>query len=254
MTKGDHSGRRWNAVLFDLGGTLIDYSGGKDKWPALEAPGFTAAHRFLGNNGLRLPGLRRFVESGFDLLPKLWKEATGGTKNLTVFNLLADLLHQLSVQEGDADLLQEAATLYHSAVRALARPIPQAKEVLRILKAEGYQLGLVSNTMFPGHAHLEDMGRFGLGRYFQETVFSADENMWKPSVKPFQHVLDALGTDPGEAVFVGDDPSTDVAGAQAAGVLAIYFASSQRFQNQGGPVPSAKIDRLAELPELLSRL
>src|SRR3954462_725399 len=39
------------AVIFDLGGTLIDYLGGAGSWPAMEVPGVQALHACLAAAG-----------------------------------------------------------------------------------------------------------------------------------------------------------------------------------------------------------
>ncbi len=83
------------AIVFDLGGTLIEYAGEHDSWPDLEAPGLLAAHIYLTDQGLRLPGIEQFTLVGYDLIPRRWRLATAGEKNLTVPSLLAEMLENL---------------------------------------------------------------------------------------------------------------------------------------------------------------
>ena len=44
-------GRDIRAVIFDLGGTLIEYAGSYLHWPELETPGFMAAYEHLNGQG-----------------------------------------------------------------------------------------------------------------------------------------------------------------------------------------------------------
>ena len=242
------------AIVFDLGGTLIDYVGRYASWPDLETPGFTAAYHYLQLQGVPLPDPVRFRMVGFDLLPGRWRQATSGQKNLTLPSLLAEVLDNFNIQSPETIVLEQAADRYQSAVCADAVPIPDGKEVLGLLQGQGLNLGLISNTMFTGRSHIGDMEKFGLAPFFQAMVFSADSNMWKPNVAPFREVLAQLGVEPGAAVFIGDDPAADVVGGRRAGMYTVYFRSNDRFASPDGILPNATIYALRELPPLISKL
>jgi len=132
--------------------------------------------------------------------------------------------------------------------------MPDGRQVLAQLKTEGYRLGLISNTMFIGASHINDLDRFELAGYFETMLFSADANKWKPTTAPFFHVLETLSVNPANAVYIGDDPSADIVGGRAAGMKTIYFPSSQRFPALNGVQPDAIIYHLKELPDCLAAL
>ena len=78
----------------------------------------------------------------------------------------------------------------------------------------------------------------------------------KPSPDFFAMALAELGCAPGEAVVVGDDITTDVAGAVAVGASAVLVRTG-KFA--GGPpaaaaAPLAVIDSIADLPRLLEEI
>ncbi|MBK8934669.1 MAG: HAD-IA family hydrolase [Chloroflexi bacterium] len=108
--------------------------------------------------------------------------------------------------------LVTAADLYQTALCSQAHPMAGAQETLAALKAAGYKLGLLSNTMFTGAAHINDLRRFGLDSYFDALLFSADAAKWKPQPTPYWHVLGELGVDPANAVFIGDAPEHEFRG------------------------------------------
>jgi putative hydrolase of the HAD superfamily len=242
------------AIIFDLGGTLLEYSGGFDSWPELEGPGFKAAYEYLDAEGISLPNLGEFQAGGFDLLPKRWQMATTGERNLTVPNLLSELMTSFDTNLPADELIDEAASRYQEAVCAGVTSMPDSSQTVRSLKKDGYKLGLVSNTMFSGAMHVADMRKFDLDSFFDAMVFSADVNKWKPGPAPFRHVLEILGVAPSRAVFVGDDPGADVVGGQRAGLFTIHYPSSQRFSYPDRFRPDATIGGLKELPGLVSRL
>jgi putative hydrolase of the HAD superfamily len=171
---------------------------------------------------------------------------------LTVADLLADALQTNGVTRIPRQYLEEAARTYEAAICAQAAAMPQAREVVAQVKAAGFKIGLVSNTMFSGQAHVADMARFGLLDYFDAMVFSADVDKWKPTAAPFLHVLDALGVAGETAVYIGDDPGSDVRGAKRAGMRAIHFHSSDRFAQPDDIQPDAQIKQLADLMAILS--
>ncbi len=239
-------------VLFDLGGTLIEYAGEYEHWPELETPGFAAAYDVLSQNGRTLPPFETFRQVGFTQLPRMWQAATCKEANLQVHTLLAESLADLGVNGLANGDLRAAAQAYGSAIQGQAWLIDGALAAVTAVKAAGYKVGLVSNTMFPGEMHRADMARFGLLDHFDATVFSADVNKWKPNADPFLHVLAELGMGAETAVYVGDDPASDMVGGRAAGLRTIYFPSSQRFARPDGVQPDGEIGSLTELLPLLA--
>ncbi len=240
-------------VSFDLGGTLIEYAGHFDKWPELETPGFTAAYSTFSQNGRQLPPFEQFRQAGFRHLPRMWQAATRKEANLQVHALLGETLAELGVSSfANGDLLA-AGKAYGAAIQQQAWLVEGAVEVVTAVKAAGYKVGLVSNTMFPGEMHKADMARFGLLQFFDATLFSADVNKWKPNADPFLHILEEMGVEGETAVYVGDDPASDIIGGKAAGLRTIYFPSSQRFTKPPGTEPDGEISSLAELLPLLGR-
>jgi putative hydrolase of the HAD superfamily len=243
-----------NAIVFDLGGTLIDYAGNHTSWPELEKPGLTAAYNLFFHSGTILPDLKQFIFAGFEILPQRWKLATSGIRNLTVASFLLEILDHLEVQHPDNDTLELTARTYEKAICNSASPIAEGKEVLAELKSRGYKLGLISNTMFSREAHLDDMRRFGLDSYFDSMLFSAESNKWKPNIAPFSSILSDLKELPANSVFVGDDPAADIIGGKAAGMNVVHFLSSNRFPSVNGANPDATIHTLPELIPVIAKI
>lgn len=247
-------------VVFDLGGTLIEYAGEYEHWPELESPGFAAAYDVLtgkarterSRGGRSLPPFTQFRDAGFANLPRMWQAATRTTANLEVHGLIGASLADLGVNSYTNNDLLAAAQAYGRAIQRQAFVIEGAVKAVTAVKNAGYKVGLVSNTMFPGEMHKEDMTRFGLLDHFDATVFSADVNKWKPNADPFLHLLAELEVAAETAVYIGDDPASDMVGGRAAGMRTIYFPSSQRFVKPDGVEPDGEIQSLAELLPLLA--
>lgn len=241
------------AVVFDLGGTLIEYAGAYEHWPEMETPGFTAVYQHLTQNNIPLPDFNQFRDCGFALLPGRWQQAVKHERNLTVVDLLTDVLAQLNVQIPANGLLDEASRRYQQAVQDQATVMPDAAETIRQVKAAGYKVGLLSNTMFSGDAHKADLARFELLDYFDNLLFSGDVGKWKPNADPFLQLLGEMGVVGETAVYVGDDPTSDVVGGRSAGMKTVYIKSNQRFHKPNGVEPDAEINQLKELIQILQK-
>jgi putative hydrolase of the HAD superfamily len=130
---------------------------------------------------------------------------------------------------------------------------PAAADAVRALRAGGLALGVISNTgRTPGRVLRRLLADAGLLPCFDVLVFSDEAGVRKPAAAIFRQVLDRIGSPPGRAVHVGDDPVADVAGARAVGMRAIHFAPDP----SGPPAPAADgvLRRFGELPGLVAAL
>lgn len=242
------------AVVFDLGGTLIEYAGPYAVWPDLETPGLLAAYEYFENKNIVLPAFGQFRDSGFSILPGRWQGAVDGQQNLRLADFIGEILQSCTGANGvQPTWLTEAGIVYQNAICAQAHLLPGTVEGLAAINGQ-YKIGLLSNTMFTGDAHINDLKRFGIDSYFEATLFSADANKWKPQPDPYLQVLSDLAIDPANAVFVGDSPGHDIMGAHAAGMKAILIRNSDRFPMVEGVEPDGVIERLTELPDALMKL
>jgi len=76
----------------------------------------------------------------------------------------------------------------------------------------------------------------------------------KPSAGFFEIVLADLGADRDSVAMVGDDVETDIGGALDAGIAAVLVRTGkyrEDFVRDSGIEPTATIDSVTELPELL---
>lgn len=102
------------------------------------------------------------------------------------------------------------------------------------------QLGTISN----GNADLEVIG---LAHHFAVSLAAARFGAAKPDPGIFRAACQALGVAPADAVYVGDDLALDVAGAQAAGLRAVWMNRHGAALPPGAAVPDAVCANLDEL-------
>jgi putative hydrolase of the HAD superfamily len=120
-------------------------------------------------------------------------------------------------QAAAADLYAEWAACHHF---TLYEEVP---EVLRSLRAEGFTIGLISNTQrslatFERHFELDGL--------FDVAISSSDHGYMKPHPSIFEEGLRQAGVSAPEAVMVGDSVPHDIAGALRLGMRGILVARS----------------------------
>ncbi len=125
-----------------------------------------------------------------------------------------------------------------------------AKETLETLRIK-YKLGIISDTGFtPGRVCRKVLNKKEVLNHFSATTFSDEVHFNKPHRIIFETILRKLNTYPSEAVHVGDLLQTDIAGAKAIGMKAVWI-------NRKGKVDTKDIHpdyEISDLPEIITVL
>ena len=125
-----------------------------------------------------------------------------------------------------------------------------AAEVLGELTRRGIRLGLICNTgRTPGSMLRQVLDRLGLSVHLRVLTFSDEVGLRKPHREIFSRTLAALDVSPEEAAHVGDDVTTDVAGARGIGMRPIHLCHPTSASGQSDGAQA--ISRLADLPTAL---
>jgi len=107
-------------------------------------------------------------------------------------------------------------------------------------------VGAITNGNFP-FEQLALAGRFAF------VVHAEHVGEMKPAAAPFRRAAELAGGDASRWVHVGDEIGTDVEGAQAYGMLAVWLNRPRRPAPEGVH-PDGEIASLHELPDLVDRL
>ncbi len=228
-------GRPVRAALFDFGDTLgrVHPSITTHYRRALAAQGIPAtvdavrrALRVAGAHYRRAKGAGRPLESDRLAADAFWRE----------YNDV--LLRSLGVSRGRAERAAALADgFYHPTAW---RCFPEARPVLRRLRADGVRVGIVSNFT-PALLRLCDA--LGLLELCDVVLASTVVGSEKPDVSIFRLALRQLGADPQLTIHVGDTYTADVLGARAAGITPVLVARADRrprlSSGDGEPVRAA---------------
>jgi FMN phosphatase YigB (HAD superfamily) len=148
-------------------------------------------------------------------------------------------------------LAEEWRQICFSMVDESVQAIPGAAECVAGLVAEGVPVGILTNGWSP--LQERKIAR-ALGVFPGPIIVSEAVGAYKPSAKAFSKLESALGCDAADLWYVGDNPITDISGAIAYGLRAIWFNSDGATYPDGIVKPTAEIDKLADLPALVRGL
>lgn len=120
-------------------------------------------------------------------------------------------------------------------------------ETVAELKRRGYRIGVVSNAEGRVEQDLEAAGYAGM---LETVVDSHVVGVEKPDPQIFRIALERMKVPADTAVFVGDVPSVDIAGARAAGLMPVLLDRHALYAD----LDERRIGSIRELPALLDEL
>jgi 2-haloacid dehalogenase len=136
--------------------------------------------------------------------------------------------------EGVAELVERhpaqaaAITAYHERwPEMLGGEVPGALAVLADLRAAGVPLYALTN--WSAETFAITRGRFAFLEWFDGVVVSGQERVIKPDPRIFRLLADRFGLDP-ETTFYVDDSEANVAAARALGFDAVRFTGPERLR------------------------
>ncbi len=238
------------AIIFDLGGTLVDWPDWNEDAPRRWGLSYDRLVASLPANGW--PAREDYVRAMREAELAHWKRVDEEHWSGPPSGLLHDGFRRLGRHVHEEELL---ATLdgYAQAVDGWAIVFPDARRTLSELRSCGYRLGLLSNTWWAADWHNADLAAHGLAELLDEVVYTSDLPHSKPHASVFLEVAGRLGVDPSACVMVGDRLVDDVGGGLAAGMRSVWRRNDRPFPRPESIAPTATIDELAELPGLIDR-
>ncbi len=239
--------RRIEAVLFDLGETLLKFGRLDRKRLFTEAVersyryltehnqpvGSFGAYRFFYSWGLRWRVLKSWLTGDdFDSLQLL--KDYGRKKG---FTLTDDQFEELNWQ-------------WYIGLADVGRVEDGAAETLAELQKMGLKLGLLSNTFIHKCSLERHMQEKGLLDYLPVRLYTYDYPWRKPDERIFREGAAKIGVDCDKIIYVGDRMDNDVIGARKVGMLPVLIKAYTN-ETQAIPADVHYIQRITELPELI---
>jgi HAD superfamily hydrolase (TIGR01509 family) len=202
------SKRRRRAVLWDVGGTLVDFAATLANSVRSRLAGCGIAHELLCDERIGST-FAKFIESERD-----WRSLDD---ELTACSAWAVRL--LDGSERGTVQISEVGTRL-GAYEGMYKPVDGIIELLTDLRARGVVQAVVSNWP-PSLPRFLD--HHGLTRFFEAIVYSAQDGIHKPDPRIFARAMFMLNVSPADVVFIGDNPEWDILPTRALGMRAIHF-------------------------------
>jgi len=202
------------AILFDVGGTVLN-----EQRYDLEA------------------GVRSVVEQEADVA-EICREFRAEVQQSHGVDREVDLPRWLAKR---LSLHDDMATLEDTLWSTIATlvPVPGIEDVLRRLKSDRIPVAAISNAPFCGRILEANLETYGLRKYFQFVVSSADVGFRKPAAAIYEAALSRLGVAAEQTWFIGDTLGEDIVGAAKAGLQPIWI--SQDPVEPGTECPGVRV-------------
>lgn len=240
-------------IIFDLGWTLMDFTGDVS---AVDRQRARDVSSFLHDQGFDVTGADVFGSYREEMMA-LWRLAESLNYEYPASLAMLRALRRYLNRQDAARLTREALNVSYDSMMPHWQLYPDAISTLSALRDAGYRLGCISNTN-DGTMVWRMVDQGGLRQWLSPIYTSEELGLRKPHPYPFRLVLDDWEMDAKEVVMVGDTLDADVQGAHNAGLLGIWIHResgspwSNNEEAQDNIRPDARIEQLAELPELLS--
>ena len=236
------------AVLFDLGDTLLDFA------PVPRRQLFHSAaqstYQYLQSRGISLPPFPRYFSMHIRAVYWEYVWATLRGREANSFNALQKWCRKNNYPCDDASV-RELIWMWYQPIVPQSSVAPDVIPALTQLRDDGLKLALVSNTLLPGcvlDRHLEILG---LKNLLPIRVYSSEVCYRKPNPIIFQAALDQLQVPAASCAFVGDLVKTDIKGARRMGMTTVLRLTPRK---QNINLANYRIKCIGELPALIREL
>ncbi|WP_114748142.1 YjjG family noncanonical pyrimidine nucleotidase [Pleomorphovibrio marinus] len=206
--------KTYRHLFFDLDHTLWDYNKNARESLAELFTDFALTEKGIASFELFFDA---FVAVNF----QLWDHFNQG--KLDKASLRKVRFQRIFSQVG-ADPLGIPVELEHEfVVRTSSKPhvFPGALEILRYLKENKYGLHIITNGF--NESQTLKIEASGLSPYFDLVVTAETTGYQKPDKRIFEYAIKTLNTNPAECLMIGDNPISDLLGANRVGMDAIFF-------------------------------
>jgi HAD superfamily hydrolase (TIGR01509 family) len=244
-----------DAVLFDLGDTIIDFGIGRREVEVLFRQGAKLSYQDLhAHRHPNLPPYERYFKAHDRIMRRAYIWSKLSRRDFSYETVLVRAAAKLELGLSPPDIHRLAHLWYH--------PINLASNIdvgvvpmLQQLQASGTKLGIVSNTIVPPHCLDQHLAEEGLLDYFPVRVYSSEVRYRKPHPRIFEMALELIGVPAHRTLFIGDLLKADIAGAKKAGMHTIWKPA----RHPNGYLPRTPrrhhadfiIEKVTHLPKIL---
>lgn len=210
-------------------------------------------YEHLLEEGHAVPEKKIFLRAFSETIIESWRVAKQTWAGVNFARTLQQTFTAVNLDPAVVDL-DAALQAYNWGPMPGVLPYPDAVEMLDWLRANDYQIGLVTNAMLPMWMREAELEAYGLLHYFDARITSGDTGYMKPHPAIYWRIMGMLHTTPERCVFVGDRPGNDIVGANKVGLHSVLINPPHLDHDLDGVVPDYTITTLRELVPILETL
>lgn len=230
--------KTYQHIFFDLDHTLWDYDRNVSE-------SLSELYQIYELKNLGISTFEQFFASFHHVNFQLWDWYNVG--KIDKENLRKERFPRIFAHAGVANLVIPASFEEDFMSRTSSKPhvFPNSKEILTYLKKK-YKLHVITNGFNESQA--KKMSSSGLDIFFDLVVTSETTGHKKPDPRIFFHTMDQLNTQAEHCLMIGDNPASDILGAQRAEIDQVFFNPEGKEIDLK---PTYTISHLKELEALL---
>jgi len=233
----DHD--RLDALLIDVGGTLIDDA----TWLERAEYERRMVARLREAFGTDEPWFQALASHPFiDSDAPAWEQRTA--------EVVVAWLAERGV-EASAEQVERICRAFALPLGEVVQLADGAREAVAAIHRLGVRMVLCTNTLWRNDADVRrDWEALGFGDRFVGYVSSHDAGFGKPHPAMLERCLELVGADASQAAIIGDRPERDIAAARRVGMRAIWMRPPD-FADAPEPAPDAEVRHWSEVPPIV---
>lgn len=236
-----------NTIFFDMGNTLLDFHQG-DSDDEKDLIGLEYMGEYL--KGFNRDITMSLLNEKF-YIP--WLKGIAPRKTTHREYSIDGFLDEFTKYFGfELDTLEKCKAIgeFYRPYREQLVVNPGALEILKYLKENNYNTGVISNTCYYEEVMKDCFKEAGLYDYIDSFTFSYGIGIGKPEKIIFLRAMANLKTEASDCVMVGDNLKSDIAPALDLGMKAFWY-NPEGNENTSGIKPTMEIKRFNTLKNIL---
>jgi len=197
----------------------------------------------------------RLAEANGEIWPGYWREVeekwTLGALSGAAVSLEAWRLTLRACGCNDESTARLALRIHSQIGREAHRLFDDVRELLTSVRKARVALALITNGA--SDTQRDKLRVLEMEDWFDAIVISGEVGIAKPDAFAFDLAIDRLAVGRENVWHIGDSLATDVGGAKAAGLTAVWLNRRGLVRSEGDPEPDIEIHSLSNLTAFLPR-
>ncbi len=150
----------------------------------------------------------------------------------------------------DESVAERTARIFRQQAGAAYRLFDDVHDLVAAAQRARIPLALITNGA--ADTQRDKLTALDIGRWFETIVISGEVGLAKPDPRIFEVALESLAVERDAVWHVGDGLATDIAGARATGLTAVWLNRGGLARTEDDPEPEIEIRSLSEVTLALS--